>query len=76
MDPDHISASTTYVMWREERLWKVGVLKRVHFFNPVFITAPICRAASDCKHRNTRLTEALFKFVHGATDHSKKNCKT
>jgi hypothetical protein len=29
MNRNNISATTTYVMWREERLWNVGVLQRV-----------------------------------------------
>jgi hypothetical protein len=27
---DHISATTTYVVWGEERLWNVSVLQRAH----------------------------------------------
>lgn len=26
---EHIDAGTTYVVWREERLWNVGVLQRI-----------------------------------------------
>jgi hypothetical protein len=29
MNWDHITAKTTYVMWREEHLWNFGVLQRV-----------------------------------------------
>jgi hypothetical protein len=29
---DHVSATTTYVTWREH-VWKVSVLQRVHFFS-------------------------------------------
>jgi hypothetical protein len=29
---DDISETMTYVMWREERLWNVNVLERVHTF--------------------------------------------
>jgi hypothetical protein len=32
---EHISSTTTYVMWREERLWNVGVLQRVRLSNLV-----------------------------------------
>jgi hypothetical protein len=32
---DHISATLTYVMWREERLWNVSVLQRVHLSSRV-----------------------------------------
>jgi hypothetical protein len=32
---DHISATTTYVMWHEERFWDVGVLQRVLVSNLV-----------------------------------------
>jgi hypothetical protein len=35
MTSDHISATMTYVMWREERLWNVSVLQRVHLPNIV-----------------------------------------
>jgi hypothetical protein len=34
MKQDHISAWTTYVMWREERLLNVGVLQRVRLSDP------------------------------------------
>jgi hypothetical protein len=30
---NHLSATTTYVMWREEHLWDGSVLQRVHFSN-------------------------------------------
>jgi hypothetical protein len=33
MTSDHISATTIYVMWREERPWNVSVLQRVHLCN-------------------------------------------
>jgi hypothetical protein len=29
MNRDHISARTTYLMWREEHLWDSGVLEKV-----------------------------------------------
>jgi hypothetical protein len=32
LTPDRISASMIYVMWREEHLWNVSVLQRVHIF--------------------------------------------
>jgi hypothetical protein len=35
MNWDHISARTVYMMWRDERLWNVGVLKRVRLFRLV-----------------------------------------
>jgi hypothetical protein len=35
MTSDHISARTTYVMWREEHLWNVTILQRVHLSNVV-----------------------------------------
>jgi hypothetical protein len=37
MTLDHISATKTYVMWREENLWNVNVFQRVHISNLVFI---------------------------------------
>jgi hypothetical protein len=33
MDPDHISETTTFVMWREERFCIVGVLFRGQISN-------------------------------------------
>jgi hypothetical protein len=33
MASDHISATMTYVMWREEHLWNVCALQRVHLSN-------------------------------------------
>jgi hypothetical protein len=33
MTSDRISATTTYVMRREEHLWNVSVLQRIHLFN-------------------------------------------
>jgi hypothetical protein len=41
MTRDHISA-TTYVMWREERLWDVGVLQRVRPCSPVTVVFAKC----------------------------------
>jgi hypothetical protein len=38
MTSDRISATTTYVMQREEHLWNVSVLQRVHLPNLVFYT--------------------------------------
>jgi hypothetical protein len=35
MNRDRISATTTYVMWCEERLWNVGVLQGVRLSNLV-----------------------------------------
>jgi hypothetical protein len=32
---NHVSATTTYVIWREERLWNVRVLQRVRLSNLV-----------------------------------------
>jgi hypothetical protein len=37
---DHISTKTTYVMWREEHLWNVSVLERVHLSNLRFSNRP------------------------------------
>jgi hypothetical protein len=31
MASNHISTTTTYVMWREEHLWNICVLQRAHF---------------------------------------------
>jgi hypothetical protein len=36
MTADNISETTTYVMWREEHLWNVNVLQRVHFSKLVY----------------------------------------
>jgi hypothetical protein len=36
MTSDHISATTTYVIWREEHLWNTCVLQRVHPSNLLF----------------------------------------
>jgi hypothetical protein len=33
---DRISATTAYVMWREEHLWNVTVLQRVNLYKLVF----------------------------------------
>jgi hypothetical protein len=40
MIQDHISATITYVMWREENLRNVSVLQRVHLSNLVYIIIP------------------------------------
>jgi hypothetical protein len=32
---DHISATTIYVIWREEHLWNINVLQRRHISNLV-----------------------------------------
>jgi hypothetical protein len=34
---DRISATTTYVMWREEHLWGVSVLQTAHLSNFIII---------------------------------------
>jgi hypothetical protein len=41
MKRDHISARTTYVMWREERLWNVGVLQRVRLSSIIVVVVVI-----------------------------------
>jgi hypothetical protein len=33
---DHISATTTYMIWCEEHSWCVNVLQKVHLYNLVF----------------------------------------
>jgi hypothetical protein len=41
---DHIRARTTYVIWREERLWNVGVLERVRLSKIVYFTFSVSTA--------------------------------
>lgn len=46
---DHISGTMTYAIWREERLWNVGLLQRVHFSNVVIYqhqAGPITRISA------------------------------
>jgi hypothetical protein len=37
VNQEHKSATTTYVMWREESVLNAGVLQTVHLLNLVFI---------------------------------------
>jgi hypothetical protein len=37
MPSDRTSTTMTYVMWREEYLWNVSILQRIHLSNLILI---------------------------------------
>jgi hypothetical protein len=49
---DHISATTTYVMWHGKHLWNVSVLQRVHLFNLVILHPSLHLAFQVFSHQN------------------------
>jgi hypothetical protein len=68
---DHISATTTYVMRREEHLWNVSVLQRVHKSNLVLTHLQ--------KHSCIKMTADQLKAVsvrnrHSVTTPQSVNC--
>lgn len=42
MTPDHIAATTTYVVCREENLWNVSELRRILLSNLVSLKPHFC----------------------------------
>jgi hypothetical protein len=46
---EHSGATTTYVMWREEHLWDVGVLQRVKPSNVIDTEENVGREIKNCK---------------------------
>jgi hypothetical protein len=44
MTSAHISATATYVLWSEEHLWNISVLKKVHLLNLVSLCRKVTEA--------------------------------
>jgi hypothetical protein len=63
----HISATMTYAMWREEHLWAVSVLQRVHHSNLVKINPSKfeCTLHSGaCQIRGNSLFSSYYETSH------------
>jgi hypothetical protein len=61
MNRDYISAKTTYVMWREESLWDVGVLQSIYLSNSVILHVLLlkCAAMHTQKFKKNKLASCL-----------------
>jgi hypothetical protein len=68
MASDDISATVTYMMWREVQLWNVSVLQRVHFSNLLTYCDLIQQLSVLFIDIMDRISKALGK-IHGQDIH-------